>query len=57
MAKIKVTLEVDVPDVEVSYQELNQFVWFYICQEGSIGPDNPLYDADYEIIEFDAEAV
>ena len=57
MAKIKVTLEVDVPDVEVSYQELNQFVWFYICQEGSIGQDNPLYDADYEITEFDAEAV
>lgn len=57
MAKIKVTLEVDVPDVKVSYQELNQFVWFYICQEGSIGPDNPLYDADYEITEFDAEAV
>lgn len=57
MAKIKVTLEVDVPDVEVSYQELNQFVWFYICQEGSIGQDNPLYDADYEITELDAEAV
>jgi len=57
MAKIKVTLEIDIPDVEVSYQELNQFVWFYICQEGSIGQDNPLYDADYEISDFDAEAL
>lgn len=55
MAKIKVELEVEIPDTEVTYEQLNQFVWFYICQEGSISQDHPLYNADYEITDFDAE--
>lgn len=53
--KIEVKLEVEVPDTDISWEELNQFVWFYICQEGSMSPKNPLYDAEYEITDFDAE--
>lgn len=53
--KLKVTLEVEIPDVEATDKELSDFVWFYICQEGSIKIDNPLYEADYEITDYDFE--
>lgn len=53
MAKIKVTLEIYVPDIEAEYRDWYDFIWFYICQEGSIKQDNPLYDTEYTIIDFD----
>lgn len=55
MKKLRITLEVEVPDVDASYQDIDKFIWFYICQEGGIGNDNPLYEADYEITDCDFE--
>lgn len=55
MKKLRITLEVEVPDVDASYQDIDQFARFYICEEGGIGKDNPLYEADYEITDCDFE--
>ena len=52
---LKVTLEVEIPDVGATDQQIQDFVWFYICQEGSISTDNPLHDTDYEITDYDFE--
>jgi hypothetical protein len=49
---ISVTLEVEIPDIKVSCEQLERFVEFYICQQGSMSLDHPLYNADYEITEF-----
>ncbi|MBE0508427.1 MAG: hypothetical protein IBX50_17190 [Marinospirillum sp.] len=54
---LRATLEVEIPDVEVTYEQLQNFVWFYICHEGSIKTENPLYGADYEITYCDFEQV
>ena len=56
MAKLKVTIDVEVPDTDATWEQINQWVWFYICQEGSIGKDNPLYSASYTITDFDVDA-
>lgn len=55
MATLKVKLEIEIPDTDATYEQINQFVWFYICQEGSIGHDNPLYDAEYEVKDFSVD--
>jgi hypothetical protein len=55
MANLKVAIEIEIPDTNATYEQLDQFVGFYICQEGSIGPDNPLYNAEYEIKDFSVD--
>ena len=52
MRTIKVEIDVEIPDIDVTYEQLNEFIWFYICQEGGISHSHPLYDAEYTITDF-----
>lgn len=53
MARIEIKLEMEIADTDATYKQILEFIWFYVCQEGEIGPSNPLYESDYQVTRFD----
>jgi hypothetical protein len=49
MEKIEITVTVMMPDVEYTYEELEEWAQFQIGQTGGISLENPLYENDPEI--------
>lgn len=52
--KVKVELEVDI-DADATDEQVEEFLRFEFHYSGGCSGDNPCFDADYEVTDFDCE--
>jgi hypothetical protein len=52
--KVKVELGIEVPD-GISMYDIEEFLRFEFHYSGSCSRDNPMFEEDYDVVEFDID--